>query len=95
MKKLLLTLSICIAVVFTLTGCGEDYDVTLCDYKNISISQSEIDSEIEEIRSYYSEDSETYTEGTVKEEIRLISLMSERQTALHLKAELQMTRQLP
>lgn len=65
MKKFLLIGATCIAMVLSLTSCGSDYKVSLADYKNISISQADIDSEVAIIRASYSEDSTIVTEGTV------------------------------
>lgn len=66
MKKLLLIPAMSIVMILSLTACGsKNYNVTLADYKNITISQADIDDEIENIRAYYSEESNTVTEGTV------------------------------
>lgn len=66
MKKFLLIPAMSIVLILSLTACGsKDYNVTLADYENITISQAEIDEEIESIRTYFSEESTTVTEGTV------------------------------
>lgn len=68
MKKFLLIPAMSIVMILSLTACGsKDYNVDLADYKSITISQAEIDDEIENIRAYYSEESDTITEGTVAE----------------------------
>ncbi len=66
MKKILLVLAMCTFLIFGLTACGSsEYDITLSDYENVTISQADIDEQIETIRQYYSSESETITEGTV------------------------------
>lgn len=65
MKKFLLIGAMSIAMVLSLTACGSDYKVALADYDNISISQAEIDAEIESIRASYPVDTTIVTEGTV------------------------------
>lgn len=65
MKKFLLIGATCIAMTLSLTACGSDYKVTLADYDNISISQADIDAEIQSIREAYPVDTTIVTEGTV------------------------------
>lgn len=69
MKKIIVTIGMCLTMVLSLTACGKsnDFGVTLSEYKNIVIPQSDIDNEITLIREYFSEEAETISEGVVKE----------------------------